>query len=70
MFTLNSVTFARGDGGRRSLPMAPEELLEAAMLIYMRGLGAGEALSAERGGRDNVSPGEPPQKGPWGTKPS
>jgi AcrR family transcriptional regulator len=32
--------FARGDAGRRSLPMAPEELLEAAVLIYMRGLGA------------------------------
>jgi AcrR family transcriptional regulator len=31
--------FARGDAGRRSLPMAPEELLEAAMLIYLRGLG-------------------------------
>ncbi len=31
--------FARGDGGRRRLPMAPEELLEAGMLIYLRGLG-------------------------------
>jgi AcrR family transcriptional regulator len=31
--------FARGDGGRRSLPMAPEELLEAGVLIYLRGLG-------------------------------
>jgi len=31
--------FARGDSGRRSLPMTPEELLEAAMLIYLRGLG-------------------------------
>jgi AcrR family transcriptional regulator len=30
--------FARGDGGRRSLPMAPEELLEAGMLIYLQGL--------------------------------
>ena len=31
--------FSRGDGGRRRLPMAPEELLEAGMLIYLRGLG-------------------------------
>jgi AcrR family transcriptional regulator len=31
--------FARGDGGRRRLPMAPEDLLEAGMLIYLRGLG-------------------------------
>ena len=31
--------FARGDGGRRTLPMEPEELLEAGVLIYLRGLG-------------------------------
>jgi len=31
--------FARGDAGRRSLPMTPEDLLEAAVLIYLRGLG-------------------------------
>jgi AcrR family transcriptional regulator len=31
--------FARGDGGRRRLPMAPEELLEAGMLVYLQGLG-------------------------------
>ncbi len=31
--------FARGDSGRRPLPMAPEELLEAGVLIYLRGLG-------------------------------
>jgi hypothetical protein len=34
--------FARGDAGRRALPMSPEELLEAATLIYLRGLGAGD----------------------------
>jgi len=32
--------FARGDAGRRTLPMSPEELLEAGILIYLRGLGA------------------------------
>jgi AcrR family transcriptional regulator len=31
--------FARGDAARRKLPMAPEELLEAATLIYLEGLG-------------------------------
>jgi AcrR family transcriptional regulator len=31
--------FARGDAGRRKLPMTPEELLEAGVLIYLRGLG-------------------------------
>ncbi len=33
--------FARGDAGRRKLPMAPEDLLEAQMLIYLQGLGLG-----------------------------
>lgn len=32
--------FARADAGRRKLPMTPEELLEAGVLIYLRGLGA------------------------------
>ena len=31
--------FARGDAARRKLPMAPEDLLEAAMLVYLKGLG-------------------------------
>jgi AcrR family transcriptional regulator len=31
--------FARGDPGRRPLPMTPEDLLEAGVLIYLRGLG-------------------------------
>jgi AcrR family transcriptional regulator len=31
--------FGRGDAARRALPMLPEELLEAAFLIYLRGLG-------------------------------
>jgi hypothetical protein len=31
--------FARGDAARRPLPMSPEELLEAAALIYLEGLG-------------------------------
>lgn len=31
--------FARGDRARRPIPMRPEELLEAAVLIYLDGLG-------------------------------
>jgi AcrR family transcriptional regulator len=31
--------FGRGDAGRRVLPMSPEELLEAGVLVYLRGLG-------------------------------
>lgn len=32
--------FGRADRARRPIPMSPEELLEAAVLIYLRGLGA------------------------------
>jgi AcrR family transcriptional regulator len=35
--------FARGDAARRPLPMSPEELLEAASLIYLEGLGVKSA---------------------------
>jgi AcrR family transcriptional regulator len=31
--------FGRGDAGRRKTPMSPEELLEAGLLVYLRGLG-------------------------------
>ncbi len=31
--------FARGDAARRKLPMSADELLEAEVLIYLRGLG-------------------------------
>jgi len=32
--------FARGDGAQRSLPMPAEDLLEAAVLVYLSGLGS------------------------------
>jgi hypothetical protein len=35
--------FARGDAARRPLPMTPEELLEAAVLVYLEGLGIARA---------------------------
>jgi AcrR family transcriptional regulator len=38
--------FCRGDASRRSLPMAPEDLMEAAILIYLRGLGFDRARPA------------------------
>jgi AcrR family transcriptional regulator len=41
--------FGRGDAARRALPMLPEELLEAAFLIYLRGLGLPPDAAAKRG---------------------
>jgi hypothetical protein len=38
--------FARGDAGRRKLPMSAEELLEAGVLVYLRGLGIIEGEEA------------------------
>jgi AcrR family transcriptional regulator len=44
--------FGRGDAARRALPMTPEDLLEAAVLLYLRGLG----ISASPLGADAQSP--------------
>ncbi|WP_047308989.1 TetR/AcrR family transcriptional regulator [Rhodopseudomonas palustris] len=54
--------FGRGDGARRKLPMAPEELLEAGVLIYLRGLGFRSDQAMEAG-----KPAEPKRAGPWGS---
>jgi AcrR family transcriptional regulator len=62
--------FARGDAARRKLPMSAEELLEAEVLIYLRGLGfsterrssASDTADAKPGGK---SVGKP--SGPWGS---
>jgi hypothetical protein len=35
--------FGRGDAAKRSIPMSPEDLLEAAVLVYLRGLGLPDA---------------------------
>ncbi len=40
--------FGRGDAARRTLPMPPEDLLEAAVLIYLRGLGLDESAAGGR----------------------
>jgi AcrR family transcriptional regulator len=37
--------FGRGDAARRNLPMSAEELLEAEVLIYLRGLGVPQSKS-------------------------
>ena len=42
--------FARGDAARRSLPMTPEELLEAGTLVYLEGLG----IAVQTGGKDKT----------------
>ena len=38
--------FGRGDSASRKLPMQPEELLEAGVLLYLRGLGLADAPKA------------------------
>jgi AcrR family transcriptional regulator len=42
--------FARGDAARRALPMSPEELLEAGVLVYLRGLGIDDHESSPANG--------------------
>jgi hypothetical protein len=42
--------FVRGGPSRRKLPMSPEELLEAGMLVYLQGLGlAGGPMGGNAG---------------------
>ena len=57
--------FARGDAARRKLPMSAEDLLEAEVLIYLRGLG----FSTDR--KPAAQPVEPKPAaqpaGPWGS---
>ncbi len=69
--------FARGDAARRKLPMSAEDLLEAEVLIYLRGLGfptdrkpAAPAAEPKPAGRPSGQPSGPPPvppSGPWGT---
>src|SRR3954470_5685632 len=55
--------FARGDRARRKLPMSAEDLLEAEVLIYLRGLGF---VTDRRKPAEEAKPAPPP--GPWGTR--
>jgi len=40
--------FGRGDAARRPLPMSAEELLEAEVLVYLRGLGVAEPKAGKK----------------------
>ena len=62
--------FARGDSARRKLPMSAEDLLEAEVLIYLRGLGfptdrrpPAQKDPAEK----SATPPPVPPTGPWGS---
>jgi AcrR family transcriptional regulator len=62
--------FARGDAARRKLPMTAEELLEAEVLIYLRGLGfLTDRRSAASDTADQKPASQPsgPPSGPWGS---
>ena len=67
--------FARGDAARRKLPMTAEDLLEAEVLIYLRGLGfVTDRRAPAQGGQAAPKPAGPPPvppsgppSGPWGT---
>jgi AcrR family transcriptional regulator len=41
--------FGRGDAAQRRLPMTPQELLEAAVLLYLRGLGLPDGGAGQGG---------------------
>ncbi len=61
--------FGRGDAARRKLPMSPEDLLEAEVLIYLRGLGfPTDQRPAAKDSADQKSSGPPPVP-PGGTPP-
>ena len=63
--------FSRGDAARRKLPMSPEDLLEAGVLIYLRGLGfPTEARPAGATGEaGHTTPPRPPGPPPTGGAP-
>ena len=56
--------FARGDAARRRLPMSPDELLEAEVLIYLRGLGFRTDRKPEAAAQADEKP--TGGGGPWG----
>jgi len=62
--------FARGDAARRKLPMTAEDLLEAEVLIYLRGLGfptdRQPSAQNDKTGQKSAGPPPVPPSGPWG----
>ena len=61
--------FARGDAARRTLPMTPEELLEAATLVYLQGLGLSEKRLTRLSSRNARRHPGLPEAGVSGTHP-
>ena len=62
--------FGRGDAARRKLPMSPEDLLEAEVLIYLRGLGfpTDRRPASQKPARSKpAGPPPVPPSGPWGS---
>jgi len=62
--------FGRGDAARRKLPMTAEDLLEAEVLIYLRGLGfptERRPSGPEPADKKPAGQPPPPPSGPWGT---
>jgi AcrR family transcriptional regulator len=58
--------FARGDAARRKLPMSAEELLEAEVLIYLRGLGFPTDRRPSARAENAEQKQAVPPSGPWG----
>src|SRR3979490_3055880 len=59
--------FARGDAARRKLPMSAEDLLEAEVLIYLRGVGFPTDRRKPAEDQKPAAPSGAPS-GPWGTR--
>jgi len=63
--------FARGDAARRKLPMSAEDLLEAEVLIYLRGLGfrtdRRPSPPTEQADQKPAAPPAGKPSGPWGS---
>jgi len=59
--------FGRGDAARRKLPMSAEDLLEAEVLIYLRGLGFPTDRRPAASDQKSSDPPPVPPAGPWGT---
>ena len=64
--------FGRGDGAQRAMPISAEELLEADMLVYLRGLGVNAARTSAASAaqvdrmkprREGARAAHPPQSG-------
>ena len=60
--------FGRGDAARRKLPMSAEDLLEAEVLIYLRGLGFPTDRRKPQEDQKPAGASSGPSSGPWGSR--